>query len=105
MELISLKQKEPSRIITLTNTTDIIRAFNAELTKINILINEHNYFVDNFTKEKSILINEIWKFFASEYDATIARHLHTVNAIYSAIENLKRKRNETVEKYKTVKKK
>ena len=104
LELISLKQKEPSRIITLTNTTDIIRAFNAELTKINILINEHNYFVDNFTKEKSILINEIWKFFASEYDATIARHLHTVNAIYSAIENLKRKRNETVEKYKTVKK-
>ena len=101
LELISLKQKEPSRIITLTNTTDIIRAFNVELTKINSLINEHNYFVDNFTKEKSILINEIWKFFASEYDATIARHLHTVNAIYSAIENLKRKRNETVEKYKT----
>lgn len=57
LELIALKQKEPSRVITLTNTTDIIRSFNAELTKVNDLINEHNYFVDNFTKERSILIN------------------------------------------------
>ncbi len=104
LELIALKQKEPSRVITLTNTTDIIRSFNAELTKVNDLINEHNYFVDNFTKERSILINEIWKFFASEYDTTIARHIDTINGIKSAIKNLKRKRDETAEKYKTVKK-
>lgn len=102
--MIALKQKEPSRVITLTNTTDIIRSFNAELTKVNDLINEHNYFVDNFTKERSILINEIWKFFASEYDTTIARHIDTINGIKSAIKNLKRKRDETAEKYKTVKK-
>ena len=104
LELISLKQKEPSRVITLTNTTDIIEAFNAELTKANVLIKEHNYLVDNFTKEKSILINEIWKFFASEYDTTITKYIHAINGIKSAIDNLKRKRNETAEKYKTVKK-
>ena len=36
--MIALKQKEPSRVITLTNTTDIIRSFNAELIKVNDLM-------------------------------------------------------------------
>ncbi len=103
LELISSKQKEPSRVITLTDTTDIIGAFNAELTKANTSIKEHNDLVDNFAREKSILVREIWKFFASEYDATIAGHIRTVNDKESAILNLTKKRDETAEKYKAVK--
>lgn len=104
IELISSKQKEPSRVVTLADTTDIIAAFNAELTKANISIKAHNDLVDNSAKEKPVLVSEIWRFFASEYNTAITRHIRAINDMETAIKNLTRKRNETAEKYMTVKK-
>lgn len=52
LELIALKQKEPSRVITLTNTTDIIRSFNAELTVVSTLLRD--VFTDIHTRKGAI---------------------------------------------------
>ena len=103
LELISLKQKEPSHVITLTDTTDIIGMFNAELIKANMSIKAHNKLVDNFASERSSLIDEIWKFFAAEYDTTITRHILAVNDKEHIIKNLTRQREETVENYRKIK--
>lgn len=102
LELISLKQKEPSRVIALTDTADVIGAFNAEISKSNASINAYNRLVDDFARERSILEGEIWKFFAAEYEATIAGHIRAVKGRESVIESLTRKREETAEKYKAV---
>lgn len=103
LELISSKQKEPSSIITLTDTADIIDAFNSELTKANTSIKAHNNLVDNFAREKSILISEIWKFFASEYDATITKHNRAIEGMESAIKNLNIKRDKALKNFRAVK--
>ena len=102
LELISLKQKEPSRIISLTDTSDIINSFNSQLIKGNTSIKSHNDLVDNFTKEKSTLINEIWKFFAAEYDTTISAHIRKINGIDKAVETLKQKHKTAQDSYKAV---
>ena len=104
IELISSKQKEPSRTIALNNTIDIIDKFNSELTRINTIIIEHNNLVDNFTREKSVLINDIWSFFASEYDATITKHNREIKGKDSAIKNLEAKKRLALDNYTTVKK-
>lgn len=103
LELISSKQKEPSRAITLTDTAKIIDEFNSELIKVNTIIKAHNNLVDNFAREKSELINEIWKFFASEYDANIAKHNRAIEGIESAIKNLNTKRDQALKSFYTVK--
>lgn len=103
LELISSKQKEPSRAITLTDTASIIDEFNLELKKVNIIIKTHNDLVDNFAREKSGLINEIWNFFASEYDATITKHNRTIEGMESAIKNLNTKREQALQDFRTVK--
>lgn len=104
LELISSKQKEPSHTITLVDTANIIDEFNSELIKINTIIKTHNNLVDNFAIEKSGLINEIWKFFASEYDTTITKHNRAIDGIESAIKNLNTKREQALQNFYTVKK-
>lgn len=103
LERISLKQNEPSRIISLTDTSDLINSFNNELIKGNTSIKSHNNLVENITKEKSTLINEIWKFFAAEYDTRISAYTKQINNIDKAIENLSKQHNTAEDKYKTVK--
>ena len=102
LALISLKKKEPSRVIALTKTADVIGAFNDELAKANSSISEHNNLIDNLESEKSILKKEILKFFAAEYDSVIAKHLRAINGIKCAIENLKRKIDETAVRCKVI---
>ncbi|MBO5155557.1 MAG: AAA family ATPase [Prevotella sp.] len=103
LELISSKGKEPSRIISLADTYDIINAFNDELNKANNTIKTHNNLVDNFSREKSILIDEIWKLFASEYNAVISGHIRAINGLEAAVKNLTKKREKARVKYLEVK--
>lgn len=102
-ELMFSKQKEPSRTITLVETTNIIDELNTELTQINAIVTAHNNLIDNFAQEKTELINEIWTFFASEYHAAIAKHNQTIKDTQSAIKNLNTKKEYASQNIHTIK--
>lgn len=79
-----IKEKEPGRIISLTETSSIIESIQKLVTDGNIAIAQHNKMVDNYTTERSALVSDIWTFLMNENEVLISGYLSDINAFSKA---------------------
>ncbi|MCF0210713.1 MAG: AAA family ATPase [Bacteroidales bacterium] len=101
-ELINSKKKEPSRKVSLTSTTDILETINTIIQNANSAITDNNRLVDNFTNERSLLVKDIWNYFACLFSSSIESHYKRLNGINNAIKNLQEKKDKAACEYKEV---
>lgn len=79
-----MKEKEPGRIVVLTETSTIIEAAYQLVIDGNVAIAKHNEMVDNYTTEKNRLISEIWTFLMAENETLIDGYLKEINVFSKA---------------------
>lgn len=79
-----VKEKEPSRIILLTEATATISLLKQLVVDGNVAIAKHNEMVDNYKSEKSTLIADIWAFLMKENEALIAEYLNHIETFAKA---------------------
>lgn len=73
-----IKEKEPGRIFSLTETTLATSSIKQLVVAGNATIAKHNDMVDNYTAEKNSLIADIWAFLMDENEALIAGYLNDI---------------------------
>lgn len=93
IEFMNSKKKEPSRIIPMKSSSEIMDKIHNVIREANAKIEENNRLVDNFEREKEKLTNDIWNFFANIYSEAISLHKNKVRNIRNAINNLNNKKN------------
>jgi wobble nucleotide-excising tRNase len=95
-ELIERKQREPSSVVALEPTAEIVAAISRVIANANANIDRHNALVANHATEKQKLTTEIWRFLLEEEKADIKAYLDDKSALDKAIEgmskNLSKKR-------------
>ena len=64
MDAIARKQSQPSIVISLLDATEVCQAINELLSSGREAVNAHNDMIQNRTKEKSAVLDEIWLFAA-----------------------------------------
>ena len=74
-----VKEKEPGRTISLTETSQTIETIQQIIIEGNSAIAKHNEMVDNYTTEKHILVSAIWTFLLDENEALITGYLNDVS--------------------------
>lgn len=74
-----VKEKEPGRTISLTETSQTIETIQQIIIEGNSAIAKHNEMVDNYTTEKDILVSAIWTFLLDENEALITGYLNDVS--------------------------
>jgi wobble nucleotide-excising tRNase len=86
------KIKEPSRVIVLNASDDLIAEIAAIVEEANRKIAEHNTTVANIAKERALLKSQVWKFLIEEpLKDAFATYDRTKSEIEKAIDNLKTK--------------
>lgn len=84
-----LKEKEPGRKISLTETSTIIKSIQKFVDDGNTAIAQHNKMVDNYTAEKGILISDIWTFLMNENEGLISGYLSNIGIFSKAKQGIK----------------
>lgn len=79
-----IKEKEPGRVISLTETAVTISSIKQLVIDGNAAITKHNKMVDNYTSEKNALVADIWAFLMDENKALIAGYLNDIDALNKA---------------------
>ena len=95
-----IKEKEPSRIITLITTVDQVQKIQMQIMDINIKIADHNKLVENFQTERNNLISAIWKYLIEENKTIIESYLKKDNGLNLGINKLKKETDELKEQFK-----
>ena len=75
---IQMKEQEPSRVVSLLETSSLMEAIKQLIADGNTSIALHNAMVDNFTIEKNSLISDIWSFLLSENESWISGYLSSI---------------------------
>lgn len=95
-----IKEKEPSRVITLPETHTTAEAIIKLIIDGNNAIIKHNEIVDNYAAEKDILISNIWTFILNENQDLILEYLKAIDNIGKAktgMQNAINKGNEQID--------
>lgn len=79
-----IKEKEPGRIISLTETAATIDSMGQLIVDANATIVKHNEMVDNYTSEKNTLVSDIWTFLMCENEALITGYLNDIETLTKA---------------------
>ena len=87
-EIIESKLKEPSRSLTLQKSINLISWFNEAITIANNKIKSHNDIVNNFSKEKNQLIDDVWAYIIKEDKDLIDSFMRTKSGRERGISNL-----------------
>lgn len=74
-----VKEKEPGRTISLTETSQAIETIQQMIVVGNSVIAKHNAMVDNYIAEKNILVSAIWTFLLYENEALISGYLNNLS--------------------------
>ena len=85
-----IKEKEPGRMISLTETTVTISSIQQLVIDGNASITKHNEMVDNYTSEKNSLVADIWAFLMAENEALIAGYLNDIESFAKAIRGIQK---------------
>ena len=72
---MALKEKEPGRIIILSESNSKIKLLLDMIGGINQNIDVNNKMVDNYNSEKKALIDDIWEYLMDEQEALIKSYL------------------------------
>lgn len=91
IERIKTKLAEPSRVISLLRTEEIVDKLNAYINIANQKIEKQNNLVANFKKEKEALINAIWNYFADFYKEKIVSLYNDLESINKAEDSFNKK--------------
>ncbi len=95
-----VKENEPGRIISLTETSQLIETIQQMIVTGNSAIAKHNEMVDNYTTEKSNLVSSIWTFVLNENKAMIAEYLNDISKINNAKKGIQNGINTSEQKLK-----
>ena len=87
-EIIENKLKEPSRSLTLQSSKNLISWFNEAITQANNKIKSHNDIVSNFSKEKQLLIDDVWNYIIKEEKDLIDSFMRIKSRCETGISNL-----------------
>ena len=98
-EILSAKEKEPSRSLKLESIKDLIEAIIKLIEETNNEIERHNQLVVNFQKAKNTLIADIWKFILNENADNINTFVRKEKGLTKGIEKLKKDRGELLVAY------
>ena len=79
-----IKEKEPGRIISLTETAATTSSMKQLVINGNAAVTKHNEMVDNCTSEKDTLVADIWVFLMDENEALIAGYLNDIETFTKA---------------------
>lgn len=79
-----IKEKEPGRIISLTETAATTSSIKQLVINGNAAVTKHNEMVDNYTSEKDTLVADIWVFLMDENEALIAGYLNDIETFTKA---------------------
>ncbi len=90
LEALSTKTKEPSRLISLTQSSDVLNEINRLLKYSNIQSEKHNNLVRNIRFEKETLISQIWKFICHDYKEDIRSYSLSLNSLDKALVGLQK---------------
>jgi wobble nucleotide-excising tRNase len=88
VELLSNKEKEPSRSIELVSLKEQLNLIAKLITDTNTKIQKHNDIVNNFNTEKNTLISSVWKFLCEDFKDDIQQFLTNKNGLEKGISNL-----------------
>ncbi|MBK6750571.1 MAG: AAA family ATPase [Acidobacteria bacterium] len=100
--LLSSKIKEASRSIELQSSLVEFDGVKTQIASANSQITKHNALVANYTKEKSLLISQIWKFLIEDYRTKIEVFKRKKAGIQTGIDRLIGERDALVQKYKNL---
>lgn len=98
-EILSAKEKEPSRSLKLESIKDLIEAIIKLIEETNNEIKRHNQLVANFQKAKNTLIADIWKFILNENADNINTFVRKEKGLTKGIEKLQKDRGELLVAY------
>lgn len=96
------KKKEPSQKASVTLTIDLLNAILQAIQKANEDIGNFNKLVTNVEKEKLNLSNNIWMFLAKNAKGKIDEYKQKVFDLQKAIENLEKKRNVALSRFRVL---
>ncbi len=102
-EFLNNKLKEPSRSIELISLNEQLDLINDLIKIANAEIKKHNDIVLNFTTEKSILIQSIWKFIIEEFRSEITKYNTDKNGLDSGISALQTQLTTKLTEHRTLK--
>ena len=85
-----IKEKEPGRIISLTETAATTSSMKQLVINGNAAVTKHNEMVDNYTSEKDTLVADIWVFLMDENEALIAGYLNDIETFTKAKKKTKK---------------
>ncbi|SDR66120.1 AAA family ATPase [Christiangramia echinicola] len=88
IELIEKKIKEPSRALTLTLNKEQLDSISNIIKDANKEIKAHNAIVDNYSKEYSTLVNQIWKYLIEENKSKISKYSGKSKGVQKGIDNI-----------------
>ncbi len=66
LQRLTLKKKEPSQVVELQSTSDVLSTIGTLVDDANALNTEHNKMVENLARERSHLTAQVWKFILEE---------------------------------------
>ncbi len=89
-ELLSSKEKEPSRSISLISTKEQLETLLNLIQEANKKIKTHNDIVDNYNTKRTELIASIWKYVIEEHKTEIETYRNELKGIQTGVDNLKK---------------
>ncbi|MBE0538227.1 MAG: AAA family ATPase [Ignavibacterium sp.] len=98
-ELLNNKIKEPSRSVTLISVEEQLQNIQNLILEANVAIQRHNAIVNNYAIERSVLINDIWRYLAEESKSTIEAFIKKSNGMQRGINALEKQYQELRLKY------
>ena len=98
------KIKNPSILIELEKSSDILSDLNKLICVINNSNKEYNLKIDNINSTKQELISEIWNYFANELEGDIREYKVKTDNCNKALEPMKNKFFENANKIEKIKK-
>ena len=90
---MQIKEKEPGRTITLTQTSGAITSIMQLVTDGNIAILEHNKMVENYTTERDMLISDIWSFILANNVPIFVHYFNELDNVEKAINGIQKSLN------------
>lgn len=85
IQRLAAKKKEPSQVVELESTGNVLAAIESLIDGANVLVAEHNRTVSNLTQERRTLILQVWRFVLEELKADIGAYKSTHENLDKAI--------------------
>lgn len=90
LEILSGKMREPSRSVSLIQSSSIFNDINYLLKDSNVQSEKHNALIQNIRTGREILINQIWRFLCDEYKDEIEIYSKSLNSLNKALDGLQK---------------